>query len=161
MKFWPWKARNEHPVIDLTNEAVTVPVPEVWEPDISNPKVAFPEDHVRFVVQSLQEANETGFVTAAYICRIYPELCWIANVVPLTKRQLEMALSGELRKAKRKIKRTLVSCYFIPPFGVPTLNALVKMELEMEPKNVVAFKAPVLKQIVPRRAKAREVKKAA
>ena len=152
MKFWPWARSNATPgprqqadpevpvIIDVVPEVI-----DVWEPLASAPRQVSPREHVRIVVSSLQEAQQTGFIAGWFICRIYPELAWIANVVPLTKRQLEIALSVELPKQKKRLETGgLLAHYLIPDPGqpVPIKAKPAKKPDKIVPeysKNIIAF----------------------
>jgi hypothetical protein len=88
---------------------------EPWEPPTEPQRDVEPSEHVRIVVMSLQEAGRTGYVPGYYICRVYPEWAWMANVAPLTRRQLEIALSAALPKAKKRTATgALLAHYLIP-----------------------------------------------
>lgn len=131
---WPW-ARNREisgagkhavPVVPVVPDRVPFDLPnwdlslDDWESPTGPRKVIEPHEHVRFVVASLQEAGMTGYVPGYYIHRVYPEWAWIANCEPLTRRQLDIALSAALPKAKRRTPNgALLAHYLIPENGSP------------------------------------------
>lgn len=162
---WPW-ARNRQatgagkhaapvvPLVPVVSDRVPFDLPnwdssiDDWECPTGPRSVVSPHEHVRFVVASLQEAGLTGYVPGYYIHRVYPEWAWIANCEPLTRRQLDIALSAELPKAKRRVPSgALLAHYLIPEQGSPD-----EEKLEMVPDDVpecrnkiVAFASPLLK----------------
>lgn len=147
--FWR-KARNQHdsgagqqavpddPVV-LEIEALELPARDdtliEWVPPSAIRQADIP-DHIRVVIEGLQDCGRTGYVPGMVIHRVYPELAWMAGVEPLTRRQLDLALSAHLPKTKRRgPEGALLAHYLIPEKTSP--KAAPKNEHKQS--NVVAY----------------------
>lgn len=151
--FWPWargenrSGAREHPAPAVARVPDQAPVPislpdwddglESWDPPTEPAREADAAEHVRIVVVSLQEAGRTGYVPSYHICRVYPEWAWMANIKPLTRRQLELALSAALPKAKKRTATGALLAHYLIPEGHRPLAAC-KTRVSEEPKRVGA-----------------------
>lgn len=87
---------------------------KLWDDD-TRARFGTDPEHVAAVLSSFREQNRIGWVQGWVILQVYPEICWLSGLEPLTNRQLLIALSKALQKAKRRINGgNPVTCYFVP-----------------------------------------------